>query len=105
MQENPRLAPFKIVEGVAAGAPHVGLHEVLLNAVDQRRQNRIVDQRRARGLVVGKALCQRRSVGRGDQFVEVQVALPKVISEETKELLRQYAKMNSENPRVVMGLD
>src|SRR5882762_4981392 len=42
---------------------------------------------------------------RGDQFVEVQVALPKVISEETKELLRQYAKMNSENPRVVMGLE
>ncbi len=42
---------------------------------------------------------------RGDQFVEVQIALPKVISEETKELLRQYAKMNSENPRVVMGLE
>jgi molecular chaperone DnaJ len=42
---------------------------------------------------------------RGDQFVEVQVALPKVISEETKELLRQYAKMNSENPRVAMGLE
>jgi molecular chaperone DnaJ len=36
---------------------------------------------------------------RGDQFVEVQVTLPKVISEETKELLRRYAKMNSENPR------
>ncbi len=42
---------------------------------------------------------------RGDQFVDVQIALPKVISEETKELLRQYAKMNSENPRVVMGLE
>lgn len=42
---------------------------------------------------------------RGDQFVEVQVTLPKVISEETKELLRQYAKMNGENPRVVMGLE
>ena len=41
----------------------------------------------------------------GDQFVEVQVTLPKVISEETKELLRQYAKMNDENPRVVMGLE
>jgi molecular chaperone DnaJ len=41
----------------------------------------------------------------GDQFVEVQVALPKVISEETKELLRQYAKMNDENPRVTMGLE
>jgi molecular chaperone DnaJ len=41
----------------------------------------------------------------GDQFVEVQVTLPKMISEETKELLRQYAKMNDENPRVVMGLE
>jgi molecular chaperone DnaJ len=41
----------------------------------------------------------------GDQFVEVQVTLPKVISEETKELLRQYSKMNIENPRVEMGLE
>jgi molecular chaperone DnaJ len=41
----------------------------------------------------------------GDQFVEVQVVLPKVISEETKELLRKYAQMNDENPRVGMGLD
>ena len=41
----------------------------------------------------------------GDQFVEVQVTLPKVISEETKELLRKYAQMNAENPRVVMGLE
>ncbi len=41
----------------------------------------------------------------GDQFVEVQVVLPKVISEETKELLRKYGQMNDENPRVVMGLE
>jgi len=41
----------------------------------------------------------------GDQFVEVQVVLPKVISEETKELLRKYAQMNPENPRVAMGLE
>jgi molecular chaperone DnaJ len=41
----------------------------------------------------------------GDQFVEVQVMLPKVISEETKELLRQYSKINSDNPRVEMGLE
>lgn len=47
----------------------------------------------------------RKPGARGDQFVEVQVTLPKVISEETKELLRQYSKMNSENPRVEMGLD
>ncbi|HSS19731.1 MAG TPA: molecular chaperone DnaJ [Pyrinomonadaceae bacterium] len=48
----------------------------------------------------------RRTPGaRGDQFVEVQVTLPKVLSEETKELLRQYAKLNDENPRVEMGLE
>ncbi len=41
----------------------------------------------------------------GDQFVETQVVLPKVISEETKELLRKYSQMNDENPRVVMGLE
>src|SRR5918911_275080 len=40
---------------------------------------------------------------KGHQFVEVQVTLPKVISEETKELLRQYSKLNSTNPRVEMG--
>jgi molecular chaperone DnaJ len=42
---------------------------------------------------------------RGDQFVEAQVTLPKVISEETKELLRQYSKLNDDNPRVEMGLE
>jgi len=31
--------------------------------------------------------------------------LPKVISEETKELLRRYAQMNADNPRVAMGLE
>lgn len=42
---------------------------------------------------------------RGDQFVEVKIALPKVISEETKELLRQFEKTNPESPRKVMGLE
>ena len=42
---------------------------------------------------------------RGDQFVEVKVMLPNVISEETKDLLRRYAQINSENPRVAMGLE
>jgi len=42
---------------------------------------------------------------KGHQFVEVQVTLPKVISEETKDLLRQYSKLNPENPRVEMGLE
>jgi molecular chaperone DnaJ len=42
---------------------------------------------------------------RGDEFVEVKITLPKVISEETKEVLRQFEKLNPENPRKVMGLD
>jgi molecular chaperone DnaJ len=42
---------------------------------------------------------------RGDQFVEVKITLPKIISEETKELLRQFDRVNSENPRKVMGLE
>ncbi|HEY7544725.1 MAG TPA: molecular chaperone DnaJ [Blastocatellia bacterium] len=42
---------------------------------------------------------------RGDQFVEVKIALPKVISEETKELLQRFARYNPENPRKEMGLE
>jgi molecular chaperone DnaJ len=42
---------------------------------------------------------------RGDQFVEVKMSLPRILSEETKELLKQFDKLNSENPRKAMGLD
>lgn len=42
---------------------------------------------------------------RGDQYVEVKITLPKVISEETKELLHEYARHNRENPRAEMGLE
>ena len=42
---------------------------------------------------------------RGDQFVEVKIALPRVISEETKEVLRQFEKLNPENLRKVIGLE
>jgi molecular chaperone DnaJ len=42
---------------------------------------------------------------RGDQFIEVQITLPRVISEETKEVLRQFEKANAENPRKAMGLE
>ena len=42
---------------------------------------------------------------RGDQFVEVKITLPKIISEETKDVLRQFEKLNSENPRKAMGLE
>ena len=42
---------------------------------------------------------------RGDQFVEVKITLPKVISEETKDLLHQFSRHNPENPRSEMGLE
>jgi len=42
---------------------------------------------------------------RGDQFIEVKIVLPRVISEETKEVLREFEKANAENPRKVMGLE
>ena len=42
---------------------------------------------------------------RGDQFIEVQITLPRVISEETKEILREFEKANAENPRRAMGLE
>jgi molecular chaperone DnaJ len=42
---------------------------------------------------------------RGDEFIEVKISLPRVISEETKELLRQFEKVNSDNPRKAMGLE
>ena len=42
---------------------------------------------------------------RGDQFVEVKISLPRIISEETKEALRHFEKLNPENPRRAMGLE
>ena len=42
---------------------------------------------------------------RGDQFVEVKITLPRVLSEETKDVLRQFEKLNPENPRKVIGLE
>jgi len=36
---------------------------------------------------------------RGDQFVEVQVRVPRVADERTKEILRELARLNPEDPR------
>ncbi|MBL8149143.1 MAG: molecular chaperone DnaJ [Blastocatellia bacterium] len=46
-----------------------------------------------------------RSQLRGDQYVEVKITLPKIISEDTKAVLREFAKLNPENPRTEMGLE
>jgi len=36
---------------------------------------------------------------RGDQYVEVRVIVPKIADERSKEILRELAKLNPENPR------
>jgi molecular chaperone DnaJ len=42
---------------------------------------------------------------RGDQYVEVKIVLPQIIDEDTKNLLREFAKRNPANPRVELGLE
>jgi molecular chaperone DnaJ len=46
-----------------------------------------------------------RGSTRGDQYVEVRVVLPKIIDEDSKELLRQFARRNPDNPRRELGLE
>ncbi len=46
-----------------------------------------------------------RGATRGDQYVEVRIVLPKIIDEDSKNLLREFAKRNPENPRVALGLE
>lgn len=41
---------------------------------------------------------------RGDQIVEVAVVLPKVDDERSRELLREFARLNPQNPRAALGL-
>ena len=36
---------------------------------------------------------------RGDQYVEVQVQVPRLADERSKEILRELARLNPENPR------
>ena len=47
----------------------------------------------------GKGAPSLRSDARGDQFVEVQVMVPRVADERTKEILRELARLNPEDPR------
>jgi molecular chaperone DnaJ len=47
----------------------------------------------------GKGAPSLRGDVHGDQFVEVQVVVPKVADERSKELLRELARLNPEDPR------
>ena len=40
-----------------------------------------------------------RTKARGDQFVEVQIVVPAIPDENTKELMREFATLNAEDPR------
>jgi len=47
----------------------------------------------------GKGAPSLRANARGDQFVEVQVVVPRVADERTKELLREMERLNPQDPR------
>jgi len=47
----------------------------------------------------GRGAPSLRASARGDQFVEVQVVVPHVADERTKEILRELASLNPEDPR------
>jgi molecular chaperone DnaJ len=47
----------------------------------------------------GKGAPSLRGESRGNQIVEVRVLVPKVADERSKEILRELARLNPENPR------
>ncbi len=47
----------------------------------------------------GKGVPSLRGNARGDQFVEVRVVVPRVADERSKEILRELARLNPEDPR------
>ncbi len=46
-----------------------------------------------------KGVLNRRTNKRGDHYVEVQIVVPAIPDENTKELMREFDKLNPENPR------
>ena len=48
----------------------------------------------------GKGAPSLRGDTRGNHFVEVKIVLPKVLDERSKEILREFARLNPDNPRV-----
>lgn len=47
----------------------------------------------------GKGAPSLRASVRGDQFVEVQIVVPKIADERSKEILRELARLNPDDPR------
>jgi molecular chaperone DnaJ len=46
-----------------------------------------------------KGVLRRRTNVRGDQYIEIRIVAPKVQDERTKEILRELARLNPEDPR------
>ncbi len=46
-----------------------------------------------------KGVLRRRTNVRGDQYIEIRIVVPKVQDERTKEILRELARLNPEDPR------
>lgn len=53
----------------------------------------------------GKGVTSPRGGTPGDLIVEVRLTLPKISDERSKQILREFARLNPENPRVALGLD
>lgn len=51
----------------------------------------------------GKGVPSLRGEGMGNQIVEVRVVVPRVADERSKEILRELARLNPEDPRGSMG--
>jgi molecular chaperone DnaJ len=49
--------------------------------------------------LTGKGIASLRGQGMGNQIVEVQVVVPRVADERSKEILRELARLNPEDPR------
>ena len=47
----------------------------------------------------GRGVASRRNGGSGDQLVEVRIILPEIRDERSKELLREFAALNPQDPR------
>ncbi|MCB1018645.1 MAG: molecular chaperone DnaJ [Acidobacteria bacterium] len=46
-----------------------------------------------------RGVLNRRTNQRGDQYIEVQIVVPPIPDENTKELMREFTKLNPEDPR------
>ena len=52
-----------------------------------------------------KGVLNRRTNVRGDQYIEIRIVAPKVQDERTKEILRELARLNPEDPRVALFVE